>query len=179
MNTFTLCLVVVLAVSAYAEPPSGYSYARPSGGGGGGYIGGGGNFLGGGGGGGGGGYIQESVGYSTSEGASVDSDLLNKIRLILLREEANAAARGGGGHGGGSISSSYGVPSTQYGVPSSQYGAPQYVSRVVGIDLEGIRQAIQVAQYRQTTYGAGGYNYPSGGGSYSAPSSSYGAPSSY
>ncbi|XP_044262827.1 pro-resilin-like [Tribolium madens] len=72
-------------------------------------------------------------------------------------------SRFGGGHGGG-VSSSYGVPSPSYGVPS-------YSARVVGIDLEGIKQAIQVAQYNQVSHQAGGGGYPSG------PSSSYGAPS--
>ncbi|KAK7868070.1 hypothetical protein R5R35_005537 [Gryllus longicercus] len=177
MKTLALCVVAALAACATAEPPSGYSYSRPSGGysGGGGFGGGGYSGGGGFGGGGGGGYVQEAVGYSTSEGQYVDAELLQKIRQILLREEANAAASGGGG--GGGISSSYGAPSTQYGVPSTQYGVPSTHYRVVGIELGNTQQAIQVAQYRQTTYGSGGgYNYAPAQ-SYGAPSSSYGAPS--
>ncbi|RLU27338.1 hypothetical protein DMN91_001139 [Ooceraea biroi] len=140
---------------ALAEPPSsGYSYSRPSGGGGfgGGGFGGGG-FGGGGFGGGGGGYTQVSFGGQTSEGASVDGALLEQIRQILLKEESQGGGFGGGGGGGGggyaAPSSSYGAPSSQYGAPSPQYGVPSYQTRVVGIDLEGIRQAIQVAQFNQ------------------------------
>ncbi|XP_053982680.1 pro-resilin [Hylaeus volcanicus] len=175
-------MIVGLAGFAVAEPPvsSGYSYNRPTGGGGG-YSGGGGG--GGGGGyslGGGGGYTQVSTGYQTNEGASVDGALLEQIRQILLKEELNSQQTGGFGGGGGGYapSSSYGAPSSQYGVPSSAYGAPSYQTRVVGIDLEGIRQAIQVAQFNQVSQGPGGY--PSGpSGSYGAPSrpsGSYGAP---
>nr|KAF7435084.1 hypothetical protein H0235_003275 [Vespula pensylvanica] len=172
-------MVIGLAGFALAEPPvsSGYSYSRPSGGGGGG-----GYSLGGGGGyssGGGGGYTQVSTGYQTSEGASVDGALLEQIRQILLKEELQAQQTGGFGGGGYAPSSSYGAPSSQYGVPSSSYGVPSYQTRVVGIDLEGIRQAIQVAQFNQVTHGSGG-GYPSGpSGSYgvpSRPSGSYGAP---
>ncbi|XP_049836810.1 shematrin-like protein 2 [Schistocerca gregaria] len=163
MNALALCVVAAMVAAATAEPPSGYSYNRPSGGGG--FIGGGGGgFIGGGG---GGGYISVSPGYTTSEGATVDAELLGKIRAILLREEQQRGGGGGGYVGGGG----HGGVSTAYGVPSTSYGVPGYVSqRVVGIDLEGIRQAIQVAQYEQTTYGHGG------GGGYSYPSSSYGAP---
>jgi len=165
-------MIVGLAGFALAEPPvSGYNYNRPSGGGGfGGLIGGGGG--GGFGGGGGGGYTQVSFGGQSSEGASVDGALLEQIRQILLKEELQSGGGGGGFGGGGggyAPSSSYGAPSPQYGAPSTQYGAPSYQTRVVGIDLEGIRQAIQVAQFNQVSQGAGGY--PSG------PSSSYGAPS--
>jgi hypothetical protein len=161
-------LAFAMAVATMAEPPSGYSYSRPSGGGGGYSLGGGGGLSGG-----GGGYTAVSSGYTTSEGASVDQALLEQVRQILLKEEQNSASSGGGGgHGGhGGISSSYGVPSSSYGVPS-------YNARVVGIDLEGIKQAIQVAQYNQISHQAGGY--PSGpSGSYGAPSrpsGSYGAP---
>lgn len=158
-------MIVGMAGFALAEPPSsGYSYSRPSGGGGGG-----GYSLGGGGGGGGGGYTSVSTGYQTNEGASVDGALLEQIRQILLKEESQAQQSGGFGGGGYAPSSSYGAPSSQYGVPSSSYGVPGYQTRVVGIDLEGIRQAIQVAQFNQISQGPGGY--PSG------PSSSYGAPS--
>lgn len=159
-------MIVGLAGFALAEPPisSGYSYSRPSGGGGGYSLGG------------GGGYTAVSTGYQTSEGASVDGALLEQIRQILLREEQSSGGFGGGGY---APSSSYGAPSTQYGVPSSSYGVPGYQTRVIGIDLEGIRQAIQVAQFNQVTHGGGG-GYPSGpSGSYgvpSRPSGSYGAP---
>ncbi|OAD61076.1 hypothetical protein WN48_01144 [Eufriesea mexicana] len=159
-------MIVGLAGFALAEPPisSGYSYSRPSGGGSSYALGG------------GGGYTAVSTGYQTSEGASVDGALLEQIRQILLREEQSSGSIGGGGTY--APSSSYGAPSTQYGVPSSTYGVPVYQTRVVGIDLEGIRQAIQVAQFNQITHGVGGY--PSGpSGSYgvpSRPSSSYGAP---
>ncbi|XP_031827756.1 uncharacterized protein LOC116424908 [Nomia melanderi] len=164
MNPLIACMIVGLAGFALAEPPvsSGYSYSRPSGGGGGG----GGYSLGGGGG--GGGYTAVSTGYQTNEGASVDGALLEQIRQILLKEELQAQQTGGFGGGGYAPSSSYGAPSSQYGVPSSTYGVPGYQTRVVGIDLEGIRQAIQVAQFNQITHGPGGY--PSG------PSSTYGAP---
>ncbi|KAL0124302.1 hypothetical protein PUN28_006270 [Cardiocondyla obscurior] len=185
MNPLIACMVVGLAGFVLAEAPvsSGYSYNRPSGGGGGGFGGGGGggySFGGGGGGGGGfgGGYTQVSTGGQTNEGASVDSALLEQIRQILLKEELQSGGGGGGfgggfggGSGGGYPSSSYGAPSSQYGAPSTQYGAPSYQTRVVGIDLEGIRQAIQVAQFNQVSQGSGGGGYPSG------PSSSYGAPS--
>ncbi|XP_076624529.1 uncharacterized protein LOC143343474 [Colletes latitarsis] len=185
MNPLIACMIVGLAGFALAEPPvsSGYSYNRPSGGGGGGggYSFGGGGGGGGGGGyslGGGGGYTQVSTGYQTSEGASVDGALLEQIRQILLKEELSSQQSGGFGGGGYAPSSSYGAPSSQYGVPSSSYGVPSYQTRVVGIDLEGIRQAIQVAQFNQVSQGPGGY--PSGpSGSYGAPSrpsGSYGAP---
>ncbi|XP_017777959.1 PREDICTED: pro-resilin-like [Nicrophorus vespilloides] len=155
MNTYTVFAAFVLAVAVVAEPPSGYSYNRPSGGGG----------LSG-----GGGYTAVSSGYQTSEGASVDHVLLEQVRQILLKEEQNAQSS----HGGGGISSTYGAPSSQYGVPSSQYGVPGYHTRVVGIDLEGIKQAIQVAQYNQIQSIGG---YPSGSyGVPSRPSGSYGAP---
>ncbi|PSN39486.1 hypothetical protein C0J52_10035, partial [Blattella germanica] len=164
------CLAAALVGTISAEPPSGYNYNRPSGGGGGG--GGGGYYSGGGGGGGGGNLISVAPGPSTSEGQYVEPQLLEKIRQLLLQEESNAAASGGGGGGGGG-----GYPSSQYGAPSTQYGVPSYQTRVVGVDLEGVRQAIQVAQYQQTSVGAstgGGYNYPSSGSS--GPSGSYGAP---
>lgn len=162
------CLAVALIGATTAEPPSGYNYNRPSS-----------YFPGGGGGGvafassssssfsGGGNLISVSPGPSTNEGQYVEPQLLEKIRQLLLQEESSAAAHGGGGGGGG-------FPSSQYGAPSPQYGAPSYQTRVVGVDLEGVRQAIQVAQYQQTSVGAGG----GGGGGYpSGPSSSYAAPS--
>lgn len=66
---------------AVAEPPSPYSYNRPSGGGG---------LFGGGGGGSsfGGGFQQQSFGgFDSNEGAQVDPQLLEQVRQILLREE--------------------------------------------------------------------------------------------
>lgn len=167
MLFFFQCLAFAMAVVVVAEPPSGYSYAR---GGGGGYSLGGGLS-------GGGGYTAVSSGYQTSEGATVDPALLEQVRQIILKEEINSQSHGGGGFGGG-ISSTYGAPSSQYGVPSSSYGVPSYSTRVVGIDLEGIKQAIQVAQYEQATSVSFG-GYPSGpSGSYGVPrpSGSYGAP---
>ncbi|KAF2898315.1 hypothetical protein ILUMI_07858 [Ignelater luminosus] len=111
-----------------------------------------------------------------------------QVRQILLREEiAGQGRRFGGGFGGGfvggfgggigggvggGISSSYGPPSPQYGVPSSSYGVPHHSDRIIGIDMEDIKEAIQVAQYHQaSTVSFGGY--PSGP---SKPSGSYGAP---
>ncbi|KZC10417.1 hypothetical protein WN55_01846 [Dufourea novaeangliae] len=178
-------MIVGLVGFALAEPPvsSGYNYNRPSGGGGSSYsLGGGGGGGGGyslGGGGGGGGYTPVSTGYQTNEGASVDGALLEQIRQILLKEELQSQQTGGFGGGGGyAPSSSYGAPSSQYGAPSSSYGVPSIQYRVTGIDLEGIKQAIQVAQFNQISQGPGGY--PSGpSGSYGAPSrpsGSYGAP---
>lgn len=162
-------MAFAMAMAVMAEPPSGYSYSRPGGSGG---------WIGGGGGGftssglsGGGGYTAVSSGYQTNEGASVDSALLEQVRQILLKEEQQNGGGGGGhghghGHGGGGVSS-------QYGVPSSSYGVPQYAQQVVGIDLEGIKQAIQVAQFHQSTSIGGFQGYPSGP---SKPSGSYGAP---
>ncbi|XP_026461970.1 keratin, type I cytoskeletal 10 [Ctenocephalides felis] len=183
MNTFSVCMLFALAAMAVAEPPSGYSYNRPSGGGGfsGGFSGGFGGGFGGSGGGliGGGPYHAVSSGYQTSEGQQVDPLLLEQIKQILLREESQSGGGGfgggfGGGHGGG-VSSSYGPPSSSYGVPHGGGG------RVVGIDFAGVRQAVQVAQYNQQSSGGGGHGgYPSGpSSSYSAPSrpsGSYGAP---
>lgn len=195
-------MIISLAGVALAEPPisSGYNYNRPSSGGnsgGGGYsLGGGGGYSSGGGGGGGyssggsgGGYTQVSSGYPTSEGAQVDGQLLEQIRQILLKEESQSQQSGSFGGSGYAPSSSYGPPSGSYGPPSSQYGVPSINNgRVVGIDLEGIRQAIQVAQFHQATQtsgNTGGYpsgptgGYPSGptGGYPSQPSGSYGTPS--
>lgn len=166
-----MCLFQVfafaLAAVVVAEPPSGYNYNRPSGGGGI-SFGGGGHSLGGGLSGGGGGYTSVSSGGQTNEGASVDPQLLEQVRQILLKEEQQGASSGGGGGGGGF------APSSQYGAPSPQYGVPSYQYRVVGIDLEGIKQAIQVAQYNQISQGPSFGGYPSGPSS--IPSGSYGSP---
>lgn len=158
------CIALALVAVARAEPPSGYSYNRPSGGHSGGFSGGFSGGLSG-----GGPLRPVSSGYQTSEGQQVDPQLLEQVRQILLKEEASSGSGGHGGHGG--ISSSYGAPSSSYGVPSSSYGVPGYSSRVVGINLEGVRQAIQVAQYEQS---GGSSGYPSS--SYGTPSGSYGAP---
>lgn len=162
-----------MAASITAEPPvgGGYSYNRPSGGYSGGGGGGGGGGFGGGFGGSGGGYTAVSSGFQTSEGQNVDPQLLEQVRQILLKEEQNSGGIGGG-HGGGGGGGGGGYPSSSYGAPpSTQYGVPSYQTRVVGIDLDGVRQAIQVAQFHQQTEGQVGGGYPSG------PSTSYGAPS--
>ncbi|XP_047996214.1 pro-resilin [Leguminivora glycinivorella] len=162
MKAFVACIALALVAAARAEAPGGYNYNRPSGGSGfgGGFSGG----LSG-----GGGYHAVSSGYQTSEGQNVDQQLLEQVRQILLKEESSASSSGGfgGGFGGSAPSSSYGAPSSSYGAPSPVYGAPSG-GRVVGINLEGVRQAIQVAQFEQSGGSSGGY--PSG------PSSSYGAP---
>ncbi|XP_063383208.1 pro-resilin [Cydia fagiglandana] len=170
MKAFVACIALALVAAVSAEAPGGYNYNRPSGGSGfgGGFSGG----LSGG----GGGYRAVSSGYQTSEGQNVDQQLLEQVRQILLKEESSASSGSiGGGFGGsapsssyGAPSSSYGAPSSSYGAPSSSYGAPAHGGRVVGINLEGVRQAIQVAQFEQSGGSSGGY--PSG------PSSSYGAP---
>ncbi|XP_061719774.1 pro-resilin [Cydia pomonella] len=171
MKAFVACIALALVAAVRAEAPlsgGGYNYNRPSGGG----------FSGGFSGGlsGGGGYRAVSSGYQTSEGQNVDQQLLEQVRQILLKEESSASSGSiSGGFGGsapsssyGAPSSSYGAPSSSYGAPSSSYGVPSSGGRVVGINLEGVRQAIQVAQFEQSGGSSGGY--PSG------PSSSYGAP---
>ncbi|CAH2087705.1 unnamed protein product [Euphydryas editha] len=164
MKAFVACIALALVVCASAEAPSGYNYNRPSGGISGGFSSG----LSGG----GGGYRAVSSGYQTSEGQNVDAQLLDQVRQILLKEEASVSSSSSGYLS--APSSSYGAPSSSYGVPSTSYGVPNGGGRVVGINLEGIRQAIQVAQYEQTSSGGG---YPSGPStSYGTPSGSYGAP---
>ncbi|XP_063539740.1 pro-resilin [Cydia strobilella] len=170
MKAFVACIALALVAAIRAEAPlsgGGYNYNRPSGGSGfgGGFSGG----LSGGGLSGGGGYRAVSSGYQTSEGQNVDQQLLEQVRQILLKEESSASSGSiSGGFGASAPSSSYGAPSSSYGAPSSSYGAPASGGRVVGINLEGVRQAIQVAQFEQSGGSSGGY--PSG------PSSSYGAP---
>ncbi|XP_071450212.1 uncharacterized protein [Hetaerina americana] len=118
MKTLALCFVAALVGCVYAEPPSGYSYNRPSGG----HIGGGGYSHSG-----GGGFISSGGGFQTQEGLSVDPAVLEQVRQILERNEVSSQHTA-------SIasipSSSYGVPSGQYGaparIPSSSYGAPSY-----------------------------------------------------
>lgn len=164
MLSLLQCLLAVV-VAVQAEAPGGYSYSRPSGG----YSGGGGGGYSGGGGG-GGGYVPVPVGPSSNEGQYVDQQLLGQIRQIILQHESQSSSGGGGGGGYSS------GPSSSYGVPSSSYGAPSggYSSRVVGVDLEGVQPAIQVAQYEQSSGSSGGYS--NGGYSSGGPSSSYGAP---
>lgn len=166
MKTFVACIALALVACASAEPPSGYNYNRPSGGGGGGFSGGFSGGLSS-----GGSYQAVAVGGQTSEGQNVDPQLLEQIRTILLKEESSSGSGGSGGHGG-APSSSYGAPSSSYGPPSTSYGVPS--ARVVGIVLDGVRQAIQVAQFEQS----GGYSGGSSGGypASGVPSSSYGAP---
>ncbi|KAB0802842.1 hypothetical protein PPYR_05028 [Photinus pyralis] len=171
MIKYTVCMALAMTLAVMAEPPSGYSYSKPGGGG----------FLGGGGGGyhsglsgGGGGYTAVSSGYQTSEGQHIDHALLEQVRQILLKEEQSSSSHSVGGFGGHGISSSYGPPSHSYGPPSSAYGVPGYGGgHVIGIDLEGVKQAIQVAQYHQASISHGGGG---GGYSYHKPSGSYGAP---
>lgn len=173
-------MVFALAAVANCEAP-GYNYNRPSSGGG---SSSGGQSFGGGGGSAissGGGYQEEAIGGNTQEGLTVDPQLLDKIREILLREEGKSGGGSSGGQGGGR-------PSSQYGAPQAQYGPPQQSQgRVVGIVLENTIPSIQVAQYRaQSSAGgsAGGFSgYPSGPSSFggsapqvNAPSSNYGAP---
>ncbi|XP_022819775.1 glycine-rich protein DOT1-like [Spodoptera litura] len=148
--------IVALALlgCAMAEPPVGYSYSAPSSSISLGSLSGGGH------------YHSVPVGHSESEGYFVDPHLLHKIKNILLSEEIKnqeySGGHGGHGHGHGhGISSQYGVPAPVYGVPSQ---------KVVGIELDHVQQAIQVAQYHQAeeVY-AGGHGYYSGGhGGYSS-----------
>lgn len=165
------------------EAPGGYNYNQPSFGGG---VSAGGSSFGNGGGSAissGGNYQQEAIGGNTQEGLTVDPQLLDQIRQILLREESQSGS-GSAGRGGAS------QPSSQYGAPQAQYGPPQQAqARVVGIVLENTIPAIQVAQYRsQSQSSAGGVSggfsgYSSGPSSFggvapqvNAPSSNYGAP---
>lgn len=150
-----------MAAVANCEPPSGYNYNRPSFGGG---VSAGGSSIAS-----GGNYEQEAVGPSTNEGLSVDPQLLEQVKQILLQEESKAGAGAGGAGGFG------GVPSAQYGAPAPQYGPPAQNARVVGIVLENTQPAIQVAQFRSQQQAAAG-GYSSGGGYASGPSNSYAAP---
>ena len=153
------CLtVVVVAINAEA-PGGGYSYNRPSSGGfsSGGFSSGS-----------GGGYRAVASGYTTSEGQNIDQQLLEQIRQIVLREESKSSSLGGGFSSGGGLSSSYGVPQQSYGAPSYSGG------QVSDVNFEGVRQALQVAQFEQSS---GGYSGGAPSQSYGAPSQSYGAPS--
>ncbi|XP_035436494.1 prisilkin-39-like [Spodoptera frugiperda] len=146
--------IVALALlgCAMAEPPVGYSYSAPSSSISLGSLSSGGH------------YHSVPVGHSESEGYYVDPHLLHKIKNILLSEEIkNQQYSGGSGHGHGhGISSHYGAPAPVYGVPSQ---------KVVGIELDHVQQAIQVAQYHQAeeVYAGGHGGYYSGGqGGYSS-----------
>lgn len=167
-----------MAAVANGEAPGGYNYNRPSFGSG--SASGSNSFGGGSAISSGGGYQQEAIGASTQEGLTVDPQLLDQIRQILLREESKSGSQGGAQQ-----------PSSQYGAPQAQYGPPQQAAaRVVGIVLENTIPSIQVAQYRAQSQGqsaggsAGSFSgYPSGPSSFggvapaiNAPSSSYGAP---
>jgi hypothetical protein len=172
MNSFAVFAVFMLAAVVVAEPPSGYNY-QPAQSFGGGSAGG---FSSGGGFGNGGGYQQVPIGQQTNEGQNVDPQLLEQIRQILLQEESKAGAGGAG------------RPSSQYGAPQPQYGPPApAASRVVGIELENVLQAMQVAQFlkQESQAIAGGYSrgpaqqsfgVSSSYGAPAAPSNSYGAP---
>lgn len=149
-----------MATLVVAEPPSPYSYNRPSSGFGGSSFGGssfggssfGGSSFGGSSFGGGHGGGHSSGGFQSNEGANVDPQLLEQVRQILLREESQS----------GSVS----APSSQYGAPSSQYGPPSQPSaRVVAIELENTIPSIQVASFSQQSSAPA----PSSGYSYSAP----------
>lgn len=164
--------------SSYGAPSS--SYGAPSAGSG--YSSGGSGYSS------GGSYVMVAPGPSTYEGQYVDSQLLEQIKQIVLRDESQNSGSSGGypSSSYGAPSSSYGAPSSSYGAPSSSYGAPSssygvpsqsYSSRVVGVELENVKPAIQVAQFQQSS---GGYSSgPSSSyGAPARPSSSYGAPSS-
>ncbi|XP_028028395.1 prisilkin-39-like [Bombyx mandarina] len=172
-------LIVALALigCVAAEPPVGYSYSAPSS-----IVIGGHSSLSS-----GGHYTPVPVGHQETEGYSVDPHLLEKIKTIILKDEiqnqAYQSVSSSHGHGHG-VSSHYGPPAPVYGVPHD---------RIVGIELEHLQQAIQVAQYHQAEEGyaggyAGGYSgysgisgyssgghggYSGGGHSYSSPSISY------
>lgn len=131
-----------------AEPPSSYNYQRPAssfGSSGFGSSGFGSSSF--------GGSSFGGGGSSSGEGASVDPQLLEQVRQILLREESQSSAQSS--------------PSSTYGAPSPQYGAPPApVARVVGIQLEQTIPSIQVASFSQQSYAPA---QQSGGYSYSAP----------
>lgn len=172
-------VALALLGCAAAEPPVGYSYSAPSS-----YISGGG--ISGGISGGSGHYSSVPIGHQESEGYHVDPHLLYKIKNIILKDEIqNQGSSGfGGSHGSHGISSHYGPPAPVYGVPQD---------RIVGIELDHVQQAIQVAQYHQAEegyasgyaggysgYSSGGHGYSSGGGhgfsTIGVPSGSYGVP---
>ena len=143
-------MTIALVGSAFAEPPvpSGYNYATPVVGTDSGSLG-------------QGGYTDVGVGHQTSEGLIVDDVLLAKIKEVLLHEEMSAA---GGSQG---VSSVYGPP---------VYGPPATGGKVIGIDLEGVKQAIQVAEYLKNEQ-ASVHLTPSGSyGPPQMPSGLYGAP---
>lgn len=143
-----------MATLVVAEPPSPYSYNRPSSGFGGSSFGGssfGGSSFGGSSFGGGHGGGHGGGGFQSNEGANIDPQLLEQVRQILLREESQ---------------SSQSAPSSQYGAPSPQYGPPSGPSaRVVAIELENTIPSIQVASFSQQSSAPA----PSSGYSYSAP----------
>jgi len=162
MNTFTVLMAFALATVAVAEPPSSYGAPSQGHGGGGGQTfrlvpagGGGGSSFGSAGGFGGGGF--GGGGAQSNEGQNIDPQLLQQVRQILLQEESKAGASGGQQFNAGGPSGSYGAPQPQYGAPAA--------ARIVGIELEGVRQGIQVASFSQQSQEQS-----------NAPSSSYGAP---
>lgn len=165
-------VALALIGCAVAEPPVGYSYSGPS------------SLSISGGLSSGGHYSQVPIGHQTSEGYQVDPHLLEKVRHIILKDEIQnqayqqSSGYSSQGHGHG-VSSHYGAPAPVYGVPNQ---------RIVGIELEHLQQAIQVAQYHQADegyasgyaggYSSGGYSggYSSGQGSDGHGSISYSAP---
>ncbi|XP_065083309.1 pro-resilin-like [Ochlerotatus camptorhynchus] len=168
-----VCVVLVLVGVSFAEPPAsgGYPDRRNGNGNGGG----------------GGGYQQVSSGQQTSEGQSVDPQLLDMVKMLLLQHESessNGAGGGGGGSGGPYPSSNGGGSGGPYGSYGPPAGSSSQGGRVTGIELENPKQSMQVAEFWQGgeeqgapsgQYGAPGQaQAPSG--SYGAPSDSYGAP---
>lgn len=168
-------MVLVLVGVSLAEPPASGGYPDRR------------NGNGNGGGGGGGGYQQVNSGQQTSEGQSVDPQLLDMVKMLLLQHESESSNGNGGGAGGngGPYPSSNGGGGS--GGPYGSYGPPAGSSsqggRVTGIELEDPKQSMQVAEFWQGgeeqgapsgQYGAPGAQAPSG--SYGAPSDSYGAP---
>lgn len=170
--------MLVLVGASFAEPPASGGYPDRRNGNGNGN---------GGGGGGGGGYQQVSSGQQTSEGQTVDAQLLDMVKMLLLQHESEAAngagAGGAGGSGGPYPSSNGGGSGGQFGSYGPPAGSSSQGGRVTGIELEDPKQSMQVAEFWQGgeeqgapsgQYGAPAAQAPSG--SYGAPSDSYGAP---
>ncbi|XP_058818920.1 pro-resilin-like [Topomyia yanbarensis] len=161
-----VCVVLALIAVSLAEPPASGGYPDRRNGNGGGSGGGGG----GGGGGGAGGYQQVPSGQQTSEGQSVDAQLLEMVKMLLLQHESESSSGQSNGNGNGAPYGSYGPPAG-----SSSQG------RVTAIELENPRQSMQVAEFwqggpEQAAPGGGSFGGSAPSGSYGAPSDSYGAP---
>lgn len=80
-------------------------------------------------------YVEQHVGHQTSEGLHLDSNLLHKIRDVLIHHE----------NSGSKIVT---APHSAYGVPQSTYGVPSHWSQVVGIDFGHLRQSEHIAHYK-------------------------------